>query len=258
MPACLSALSSGTCFGACLALWPRCSAEPLSTSGAALPPFVRGELEGLLDCGLLCRGFARLKCESCAEEHLVDLLAKDAASVPRAWAPGCAKPPSISPSMCCRRCLSGSGSSRCRTRCARAVRLRPAAARRSQAPVRGLHPRLVSVALAHQQARARTECRARPRASSDVKLNPHLQAVFLDGLYIPGPDGTLEFRALPRLSTTDCADDLKSLAPASRVTSSEGASSPSTRMLVGTCWRSPKSSPSITRHLRSSPPRRSL
>ena len=29
-----------------------------------LPGFVRKELEGYLDCGLLCRGFAHLKCES--------------------------------------------------------------------------------------------------------------------------------------------------------------------------------------------------
>jgi hypothetical protein len=26
--------------------------------GAALPPFVRRELEGYLDCGLLCRGYS--------------------------------------------------------------------------------------------------------------------------------------------------------------------------------------------------------
>ena len=44
--------------------------------GAALPPFVRRELEGYLDCGLLCRGFARLKCESCAEQHLVAFACK--------------------------------------------------------------------------------------------------------------------------------------------------------------------------------------
>ncbi|MDF3067088.1 MAG: transposase [Polyangiaceae bacterium] len=44
------------------------------------------------------------------------------------------------------------------------------------------------------------------RASSDLKLNPHLHAVFLDGVYVPGGDGTPEFRALPRLSTTDVAD----------------------------------------------------
>jgi hypothetical protein len=32
-------------------------------SGAELPKFVRAELEGYLGCGLLCRGFAHLKCE---------------------------------------------------------------------------------------------------------------------------------------------------------------------------------------------------
>src|SRR4051794_35915676 len=45
--------------------------------GAALPPFVRRELEGYPDCGLLCRGFARLKCDSCAEQHLVAFPCKD-------------------------------------------------------------------------------------------------------------------------------------------------------------------------------------
>ena len=29
----------------------------------SLPSFVRKELDGYLDCGLLCRGFARLSCE---------------------------------------------------------------------------------------------------------------------------------------------------------------------------------------------------
>jgi len=29
--------------------------------GAALPPFVRREFDGYLACGLLCRGFARMK-----------------------------------------------------------------------------------------------------------------------------------------------------------------------------------------------------
>jgi len=32
----------------------------LAESGTRLPAFVRGELEGYLDCGLLCRGFAHL------------------------------------------------------------------------------------------------------------------------------------------------------------------------------------------------------
>lgn len=44
--------------------------------GAALPLFVHRELEGYLDCGMLCRGLARLKCESCTEQHLVAFACK--------------------------------------------------------------------------------------------------------------------------------------------------------------------------------------
>lgn len=46
---------------------------PVATGfeGAALSPFVRRELDGYLDCGLLCHGSARLKCVACAEKHLV-------------------------------------------------------------------------------------------------------------------------------------------------------------------------------------------
>ena len=37
----------------------------------SLPGFVRKELDGYLDCGLLCRGFAHLRCEGCHERRLV-------------------------------------------------------------------------------------------------------------------------------------------------------------------------------------------
>jgi hypothetical protein len=40
-------------------------------AGAALPPFVRQEFEGYLDCGLLSRGFAHLECEDCHSHLLV-------------------------------------------------------------------------------------------------------------------------------------------------------------------------------------------
>ena len=36
-----------------------------------IPKDARKELESYLDCGLLCRGFARLKCEGCGERRLV-------------------------------------------------------------------------------------------------------------------------------------------------------------------------------------------
>ena len=36
-----------------------------------IPKHAKNELEAYLDCGLLCRGFARLVCESCDESRLV-------------------------------------------------------------------------------------------------------------------------------------------------------------------------------------------
>ena len=38
-----------------------------------IPRHARKELLAYLDCGLLCRGFARLKCRACAETRLVAL-----------------------------------------------------------------------------------------------------------------------------------------------------------------------------------------
>lgn len=50
----------------------------------SVPRFVRKELEGYLDCGLLCRGFARLRCDGCAETRLVAFACKG-----RGFCPSC-------------------------------------------------------------------------------------------------------------------------------------------------------------------------
>ena len=50
-----------------------------------LPKFVRKELDGYLECGLLCRGFARLRCsETCKETRLVGFSCKG-----RGFCPSC-------------------------------------------------------------------------------------------------------------------------------------------------------------------------
>jgi hypothetical protein len=41
----------------------------------SLPAFVRKELSGYLACGMLCRGFARLRCDGCKETRIVVLTA---------------------------------------------------------------------------------------------------------------------------------------------------------------------------------------
>ena len=47
------------------------------------------------------------------------------------------------------------------------------------------------------------------RTSSDLRLDPHIHAIVLDGVYAAGADGAPAFHTLPRLSTTEVADALQ-------------------------------------------------
>jgi len=49
-----------------------------------IPKHARKELDAYLDCGLLCRGFARLRCEECGESRLVAFSCKG-----RGFCPSC-------------------------------------------------------------------------------------------------------------------------------------------------------------------------
>jgi hypothetical protein len=53
-------------------------------AGAPLPQFVRRDLEGYVDCGLLQRGFALIACRDCDERKLVAFACKS-----RAFCPSC-------------------------------------------------------------------------------------------------------------------------------------------------------------------------
>ena len=57
-----------------------------------LPKHAKKELEAYLDCGLLCRGFARLICEACGESRVVAWSCKVGASAHLVWAGACAPP----------------------------------------------------------------------------------------------------------------------------------------------------------------------
>jgi hypothetical protein len=50
----------------------------------ALPAFVRKELSGYLECGMLCLGFARLRCEDCKASRVVAFSCKG-----RGFCPSC-------------------------------------------------------------------------------------------------------------------------------------------------------------------------
>ena len=44
------------------------------TDGSPLPEFVERQFRDFLTCGVLARGFARLRCTDCAVERLVPLI----------------------------------------------------------------------------------------------------------------------------------------------------------------------------------------
>ncbi len=74
-----------------------------------IPKHARKELEASLDCGLLCRGFARLRCEECGESQLVAFSCKGRGFCPSCMGRRMSATPLISWNGCCRRpaCASG-------------------------------------------------------------------------------------------------------------------------------------------------------
>src|SRR5262249_54329324 len=183
-------------------------------AGATLPAFVRKELEGYLDCGSLCRGFAVLACTTCHERRLVAFSCKS-----RGFCPSCL------------------GRRMAQTACnlldhvlphvplRQWVLTLPHELRRPLAYDRELLAKVgrifVSSVLGFYRRRlGGDEAKGHgmggavvvvQRSSSDLKLNPHFHAVFLDGVYRSAARDGPVFAALPRLSTSDVADVLQTV-----------------------------------------------
>ena len=166
-----------------LALLPRLLLEDQDGRAGVAVEQLRKELEGYLECGLLCHGFARLKCGSCDETRLVAFSCKG-----RGFCPSClgrkmsataahliedVLPPVdlrqwvLTVPFAWRKRLGYDG------------RLMSALTRIFVKTVLGFYrergggpPRGQSGAVVAVQ-----------RTSSDLKLNPHVHAVFLDGAY---------------------------------------------------------------------------
>jgi hypothetical protein len=151
-----------------------------------IPQHAKKELEAYLDCGLLCRGFARLRCESCDESRLVAFSCKG-----RGFCPSCL------------------GRRMCATAANLIEDVLPEVAlrqwvltfpfpwRRRLAQDGALFGALTrifveSVERFYQEREKRRGVRGAAksgavtvvqRTSSDMRLNPHLHVVFLDGAY---------------------------------------------------------------------------
>ena len=180
----------------------------------ALPRFVRKELEGYLDCGLLSRGFARLRCDGCAETRLVAFACKG-----RGFCPSCLG-----------RKMSATAANLVdyvmpKVPLRQWVLTVPFAWRKrlgfNGALLGAVVRKFADAVLAFYKRRLFEEEGVRgqsgavlvvQRTSSDLRLNPHVHAVFLDGVYHVAGDEEPKFHALPKLSTEDVAEVLEDAA----------------------------------------------
>jgi hypothetical protein len=178
-----------------------------------LPKHARKELEAYLDCGLLCRGFARLYCASCEHSQLVAFSCKG-----RGFCPSC---------MGRRMCAT---SANLTERVLPEVDLRqwvltfPFAWRRRLAQdgallgtltrlfvqtVHGFYTKRAAARSGASSADTKTGAvTVVQRTSSDLKLNPHLHVVFLDGAYHEQA-AELAWQALGHLQTREVGQVLE-------------------------------------------------
>jgi len=177
---------------------------------APLPGFVRREFEHYLDCGLLCRGFALLACEGCQERRLVAFSCKG-----RAWCPAClgrrmAQTAAnlidhVLPKAPLRQFVI-TFPFELRARLAYDGKLFAAVTRISVDSILGFYRRRMRERDGVVgQSGAVTVVQ---RVSADLRLNPHLHAILLDGVFAPA-EGALLFHPLPSLDTDEVADLLQ-------------------------------------------------
>jgi len=188
------------------------SAAEQGFAGAPLPDFVRAELEGYVHCGLLQRGFALVACRDCGERHLVAFSCRS-----RSFCPSCMGRrmaattlnllAHVVPSVGLRQYVLTVPHA-LRARLAYDGRLLGAVSRIFVDSVLGWYRRRMEIeGAARGQSGAVTVVQ---RTSADLKLNPHMHLVALDGVFVAGSsDGKPVFHALPRISDTAVADLLQ-------------------------------------------------
>ena len=191
-------------------------ARDRSEHGFGYPRFVEREFEKFLACGLLCRGFVRVRCDACAEERLVAFSCKA-----RGFCPSCTS-----------RRMANTAANLV-DRILPAVPYRqwvlslPRQVRFMLARDADLLGQVVGVFLhkvfAWQRRRARAHGIADPhcgavtfvqRFGSMLNLNCHAHALVPDGVFAADPDGAVRFHPLPPPWDDDVARLLDQIARA--------------------------------------------
>ena len=181
--------------------------------GTPLPRFVRQELDGYVGCGSLNRGFAHLKCEGCAQSRLVAFSCRGRGFCPSCMGRRMAQTSAnlldhvLPPAVPLRQWVFTLARP-LRTPVAFDGPLLGAVVRLFVDTVLAWYSRRMEIAGAHGgRAGAVTVIQ---RTSSDLRCNPHVHAIFVDGVFVPAVGGGVPtFHALPYLSDTAVADVLQ-------------------------------------------------
>ena len=166
----------------------------------ALPKFVKKELEGYLACGLLCHGFARLKCGSCDETRLVAFSRKG-----RGFCPSClGRKMSATAAHLIEDVLPAVDLRQWVLTVPFAWRKRLGYDGRLMSALTRIFVKTVLGFYRERGGGQSGAVVAVQRTSSDLKLNPHVHAVLLDGAY-RDKGNELDSRAVGHLSPRDVA-----------------------------------------------------
>ena len=169
-----------------------------------LPGFVRKELEGYLDCGLICRGFARVQCGDCSEKRLVAFGCGG-----RGFCPSCLGRKMSETAVNLTECVLPPVPLRqwvltfpfaWRSRLGFDAPLFSALTRLFVRTVLSFYTQSMKKAGVDRGQSGAVV--AIQRTSSDLRLNPHLHVVFLDGVYREEGKEVV-FHALPHVSTRE-------------------------------------------------------
>lgn len=177
---------------------------------APLPVFVRDEFERYLDCGILSRGFAWLKCDQCHEQRLVAFSCKGrgfcGSCLGRRMAQSAANlVDHVLPVVPLRQFVI-TFPFELRARLAYDGKLLGAVTRIAIDSILGFYKRRlrdVDGVLGQSGAVSVVQ-----RVSSDLRLNPHLHTIVLDGAFV-ADNGSPVFHPLTHLDDSDLADLLQ-------------------------------------------------
>jgi hypothetical protein len=169
--------------------------------GRVVPRFVERELRAFLDCGLLCRGFLRVRCDDCGRERLVAYSCKCRGFCPSCGARRMADTAAhlvdrVFPEVPVRQYVLSLPF---------ALRYRIAFDQELCSEVLRIFVQSVFTSL---RRRARKKLQVRKaycgavtflqRSGGSINLNPHFHSIILDGVYISSlPYGAPRFHALP-------------------------------------------------------------